>query len=88
MQGVSRAAVGGRITEYRIGVFRRKEFEGIKPEREKIWHLQIFFVLSLLMFFFGVGGALDGIWLGFVFLVLGLIGIVMLLRELLDRSEL
>lgn len=68
-------------------MLRRKEFEGIKPEKEKTWYLQIFFVLSLLMFFFGVGGALEGIWLGFVLLALGLIGIVALLRELLDRSE-
>ena len=68
-------------------MFRRKEFEGIKPEEEKTWYLQILFVLSLLMFFFGVGGALEGIWLGFVLLVLGLIGIVVFLRQLLDRSE-
>ena len=67
-------------------MLRRKAFEGIKPEAEKTWYLQIFFVLSLLMFFFGVGGALAGVWLGFVLLVLGLIGIVVLLRELLDRS--
>ena len=65
---------------------RRKEFEGIKPPEEKTWYLQIFFVLSLLMFFFGVGGALYGVWPGFVLLVLGLIGIVVLLRQLLDRS--
>jgi hypothetical protein len=38
------------------------------------------------MFFFGVGGALYGVWVGFVLLVLGLIGIVVLFRELLDRS--
>ena len=67
-------------------MLRRKKFEGIKPEEEKTWYLQMFFVLSLLMFFFGIGGALYGIWLGFVLLVLGLIGIVVLLRELLDRS--
>ena len=65
---------------------RRKKFEGIKPEREKTWYLQILFVVSLLMFFFGVGGAFYGIWLGFVLLVLGLIGGVVLVRELLDRS--
>jgi len=34
----------------------------------------------------GVVAALYGIWLGIVLLVLGLIGIVALIRELLDRS--
>ena len=68
-------------------MWRHKEFEGIKPEEEKTWYLQVFFVLSLLMFFFGVGGVLYGVWVGFVLLVPGLIGIVVLLRELLDRSE-
>jgi hypothetical protein len=67
-------------------MLRRKKFEGIKPEEEKTWYLQLFFVLSLLMLFFGVGGALEGIWLGFVLLVPGLIGCVVLFRELLDRS--
>lgn len=67
-------------------MLRRKEFVGIKPEEEKTWYLQILFVLSLLMFFAGIGGALYGIWLGFVLLGLGLIGIVVLFRELLDRS--
>jgi hypothetical protein len=78
-----------RCAHYRItliGMLRRKKFEGIKPEEEKTWYLQILFVFSLLMFFFGVGGALYGIWLGFVLLVLGSIGIVVLFRELLDRS--
>ena len=69
-----------------IGMLRRKKFEGIKREKEKTWYLQILFVVSLLMFFFGVGGAFYGIWLGFVLLVLGLIGGVVLVRELLDRS--
>jgi hypothetical protein len=67
-------------------MWRRKEFEGIKPPEEKTWYLQIFFVLSVLMFFFGIGGALYGIWFGFVLVVLGLVGIVVLFRELLDRS--
>jgi hypothetical protein len=67
-------------------MLRRKKFEGIKPAEEKTWYLQILFVFSLLMFFFGVGGALYGVWVGFVLLVLGLIGIVVLFRELLDRS--
>lgn len=69
-----------------IGTLRRKKFEGIKREEEKTWYLQIFFVLSVLMLFFGVVAALYGIWLGIVLLVLGLIGIVALFRELLDRS--
>ena len=69
-----------------IGMLRRKKFEGIKREEEKTWYLQIVFVLSVLMFFFGVVAALYGIWLGIVLLVLGLIGIVALFRELLDRS--
>jgi hypothetical protein len=42
--------------------------------------------LSFLIFFFGIGGALYGLWFGFLLLVLGLIGIVVLFRELLDRS--
>jgi hypothetical protein len=67
-------------------MLRGKEFDGIKPEEEKTWYLQILFALSLLMCFFGTGGALYGIWFGFALLVLGLIGIVVLLRELLDRS--
>ena len=67
-------------------MLRRKKFEGIKREEEKTWYLQIFFVLSVLMLFFGVVAALYGIWLGIVLLVLGLIGIVALFRELLDRS--
>ena len=67
-------------------MLRRKKFEGIKREEEKTWYLQIFFVLSVLMVFFGVVAALYGIWLGIVLLVLGLIGIVALFRELLDRS--
>lgn len=64
----------------------RQKFEGIKREEEKTWYLQILFVLSLLMLFFGAIAALYGIWLGFALLVLGLIGIVALLRELLNRS--
>jgi hypothetical protein len=67
-------------------MLRRKKFEGIKPEEEKTWYLQILFVLSVLMCFFGAGGALYGVWLGVVLFVLGLIGIVVLFRELLDRS--
>lgn len=66
-------------------MWRQKEFEGIKPEEEKTWYLQLF-VLSLLMVFFGVGGVLYGVWFGFVFLALGLAAGVMLFRELLDRS--
>ena len=69
-----------------VGMLRRKDFGGIKREEEKTWYLQIFFGLSLLMFFFGVGGAFFGIWLAFVLLVLGLIGIAVFFRELLDRS--
>ena len=67
-------------------MLRRKEFEGIKPEEEKTWYLQILFVLSFLMFFFGLAEVLYSVWLGFVLLVLGLTGIVVLLRELVNRS--
>lgn len=67
-------------------MLRRKQFAGIKPEEEKTWYLQVFFVVSLLMIFFGAGGLLFGAWLGVVLLVPGLIGAVLLLRELIDRS--
>jgi membrane protein required for beta-lactamase induction len=65
---------------------RRKEFVGVKPEEEKTWYLQALLVLSILAFFFGVAGALYGLWFGFLLLVLGLIVGVASFRELLDRS--
>jgi hypothetical protein len=87
---ISRTARGSRRrVHYRItiiGMLRRKEFEGIKPEKEKTWYLQILFVLSFLMFFFGLAEELYSIWIGSVLLVLGLIGIVVFLRELVNRS--
>lgn len=67
-------------------MLRRKEFAGIKREEEKTGYLQVLFVLSLLAFFVGLGGAFYGVWLGLVLLVLGLIGVIVLFRELLDRS--
>jgi hypothetical protein len=68
-------------------MFRRKAFEGIKPEAEKTWYLQILLALFVLMACFGVLGAIDGIWLALVLVLLGLVGTVVSLRELLDRSE-
>ena len=80
-------AVGGRQHPDTLsGMLRRTTFGGIKPEEEKTWYLQILFALSVLVACFGPIGVFIGVWFALALLVLGLVGTVVFLRELLDRS--